>query len=442
MFFSVLFVFLMIPAFAFTSCVSIDKALPAKEAVQIGPVEAKYKTFQKLHIVKKDKKIAEARVKLTERAKALYGRDFPQDTIDVSDITIHAAFSPITLLPILVGNFQEVTASGTVISNIKIPEITLTDEQRDAMIAAAQAMRPPATPAPAPAPQQPPVQQPPPRQTRPAPQGTVTPLAPPDPAPQPQPQQQPVEQAAPVVRPSTSGANEHFFIFFEAYTAKLTGEGLTIPELHDVSTTLNTVRQVLKDNPDYQLLIEGFANPVTNTKIEEPELQRLSSERAKETETWFVRDGVGRERLITIGEGGISDNRTQRAKNRRVQLTVIKPQAKVFPVQFVQNHAALISREFYAQDQIDSLRQIRDVVDYVKANPGVRLLVRGYEGRQERKSGGFALSKLRADEVTRLLRRELRKETLEARVIVAPRTGIRDTITDVIVLEPLPASIP
>ncbi|MDR0526228.1 MAG: OmpA family protein [Spirochaetaceae bacterium] len=246
--------------------------------------------------------------------------------------------------------------------------------------------------------------------------------------------------------PQSPNTDEQYFLFFEAWTAKLTGEGLHIPELYDVSTTLSMVLKIMQDNPEYRLLIEGFANPVTGSVLEEGELYRLSLLRAQEAEARFVRDGISPNRLITVGEGGISNpydnSRIQQAKNRRVQMTVIKPQGnRTYTVKFEQNYAAVTSRDFYIREQLAALEQLRDAVDYIKANPDVRVLVQGFELPREQRRA--PISKQRADEVTRLLRRELRREGVNnPKFIVIASGNVQESAAEVMILPPLPKTIP
>ncbi|MDR2509948.1 MAG: OmpA family protein [Spirochaetaceae bacterium] len=284
----------------------------------------------------------------------------------------------------------------------------------------------------------------------------------PQPVPQPQPQPQPAAPPpklvdatpAPQWQPPrttspalSAGQDEHYYIFFEAWTAKITGEGLSRPELHDVSPTLSTVLKILQDNPGYRLLIEGFANPVTGTKLEEKELFRLSTERAKEVENKFVRDGIGRERLIAVGEGGINDvyNRSQlqQAKNRRVQMTLIKSQTPSYRINFREEYAALVGRQFFAQEQIEALQQIRNAVDRIKANPKSRVLIQGFETFQEQRMRRSApISKQRADELARLLRRELDKEGIGYVTIFVVTSGnVHEAAAEIMILSPLSTDV-
>ena len=241
--------------------------------------------------------------------------------------------------------------------------------------------------------------------------------------------------------------DEPYYIFFEAWTSKITDDGLSIPKLHDVSTTLSAVLKFLQDNPNYRMLIEGFANPVTGTKAEEVELQRLSTERAKETENKFVRDGISRSRFVSLGEGGISDpydkSALQQAKNRRVQMTVINENSPAFRVNFRTEYAVIVARQFYAQEQIDALQQIRRATEYIKSNPNTRVLVQGFEASQEVGVQRSApISKQRADEVARLLRRELENEGIgNVKIAVVTNTNERDTAAEILMLAPVSAEL-
>lgn len=285
----------------------------------------------------------------------------------------------------------------------------------------------------------------------------VTELAQTQPVPQQQTAQQPAAQqstgyqsyadsSAPRNLPQVPNSDEQYYLFFEGWTAKLTGEGLHIPELYDVSTTLNMVLKVMQDNPDYRLLIEGFANPVSGVDSEKDELLRLSVLRAKEVESRFIRDGISPDRLITVGAGGISNpydnSRLQQAKNRRAQMTIIKPEGnKTYLVKFERNFAALTSREFYIREQLAALEQLREVVNYIKENPNARVLVQGFE--QPNEARRTPISKQRADEVGRLLRRELRREGVtSARFIMVASSNVKDSAAEVMILPPLTPTIP
>jgi outer membrane protein OmpA-like peptidoglycan-associated protein len=237
------------------------------------------------------------------------------------------------------------------------------------------------------------------------------------------------------------GSGEQFYIFFESYSTKATDEGLHIPSLYSVSTTLATVLKIMRDNPSYRLLIEGFANPTSGSKSEAAELLRLSTLRAREIESRFVRDGVARYRFITVGLGGVDHpdrSAIQQAKNRRVTMSIIRPNnGKLYRINFEPGWAAVTGAPLFAQAQIDSLQTILTITSYVKTNPNCRVLVQGYETPAESKvKRNTPISQQRANELARLLRKEFEREGIRNfQFIVSASANVEEPAGEIMILD-------
>jgi hypothetical protein len=93
---------------------------------------------------------------------------------------------------------------------------------------------------------------------------------------------------------------------------------------------LKRIAQILNKFKDYQVKVEGHANPVLRTAAEEKnELQPLSEARAKAVLAELVRFGVNGDRLSAIGMGGTRpvvkwEDHDDWWKNRRVEFILIK----------------------------------------------------------------------------------------------------------------------
>ena len=90
--------------------------------------------------------------------------------------------------------------------------------------------------------------------------------------------------------------------------------------------TLNGLLQVLKQNPDRNVVIEGYTDSSGPAAFN----QQLSRERAQEVVNYLVSRGINRERLIAKGYGEsypIASNETTsgRQRNRRVEIVVLRP---------------------------------------------------------------------------------------------------------------------
>jgi lipid-binding SYLF domain-containing protein len=89
----------------------------------------------------------------------------------------------------------------------------------------------------------------------------------------------------------------------------------------DSEGTLLKVAQAMKDNPDWQVRVEGFTDSTGNAASN----LKLSEERAESVANWLADHGVDRSRLTTKGYGedrpvASNDTEAGRRKNRRVEL--------------------------------------------------------------------------------------------------------------------------
>jgi hypothetical protein len=90
-------------------------------------------------------------------------------------------------------------------------------------------------------------------------------------------------------------------------------------------TALNNIAKTLKDNPGFQVRIEGHANPVTNDSAEARRLITLSVSRAASVAERLKAKGVTEDQMVITGFGGtkVISNDTWNI-NRRVELIVIR----------------------------------------------------------------------------------------------------------------------
>lgn len=110
--------FIVLLAGVFCSCVSMtDKELTAQERTNVsvaGKVTTQFTTFQVLHVPDGGNIKKKAYQELLKKAKTEYG-----ENADVRNITLEGGFSPIEIpllfIGTLIGNFQEITASGDVV---------------------------------------------------------------------------------------------------------------------------------------------------------------------------------------------------------------------------------------------------------------------------------------------------------------------------------------
>jgi outer membrane protein OmpA-like peptidoglycan-associated protein len=93
---------------------------------------------------------------------------------------------------------------------------------------------------------------------------------------------------------------------------------------------LRRIAEILNKFRDYRITVEGHANPVLGTAVEETnELQPLSLARAQAVVEQLVNYGVNRSRLSSLGRGGTRTVVSPRDqdnswKNRRVEFILIK----------------------------------------------------------------------------------------------------------------------
>jgi outer membrane protein OmpA-like peptidoglycan-associated protein len=94
----------------------------------------------------------------------------------------------------------------------------------------------------------------------------------------------------------------------------------------DSFTLLNQVAQVIKTHPEIKKLrVEGHTDSVGKPDAN----QRLSEARAKSVRDYLVKQGVGAERLESVGFGQtkpIAPNETARGReaNRRVEFMIVE----------------------------------------------------------------------------------------------------------------------
>jgi len=90
---------------------------------------------------------------------------------------------------------------------------------------------------------------------------------------------------------------------------------------------INHVAQILRDNPNYLVRVEGHANPVSHEPGEIEELAVLSANRANEVARLLMARGVKEEQIVLIFYGGsriIASDRDHWNMNRRVELIVVE----------------------------------------------------------------------------------------------------------------------
>ncbi|MDR0524264.1 MAG: OmpA family protein [Spirochaetaceae bacterium] len=128
------------------------------------------------------------------------------------------------------------------------------------------------------------------------------------------------------VHAQTAGNSEPLFIVFPGDSADLKAVGTELAiQNHQ---TFIKIAQILVDNPQYRILIDGHANPVQGGREEEAgTLRPLSERRASAAADFLVNYyKVDRKRLILTGAGGgypFGDN--NQARNRRVSFFIITP---------------------------------------------------------------------------------------------------------------------
>ncbi|MEM9672103.1 MAG: OmpA family protein [Cyclobacteriaceae bacterium] len=114
-------------------------------------------------------------------------------------------------------------------------------------------------------------------------------------------------------------------------------------ELEPQATSyLDQVVNLMQKAPNIELYIQGFADNVGNEDFN----KRLSTNRAQNVQIYLEKKGIEPDRLISEGFGSrkpVADNTTSegRAKNRRVEMEVIKPEA----VETIQDIIVLTNRK-------------------------------------------------------------------------------------------------
>jgi outer membrane protein OmpA-like peptidoglycan-associated protein len=130
--------------------------------------------------------------------------------------------------------------------------------------------------------------------------------------------------AASVFSQTTGNSDEPLYIVFSANSAELKEVGSEVAIRN--SQVFIKVAQLLLENADYRILIDGHANPVEKTRQEETgSLRPLSVRRAEATANFLITYyGVDRSRLVLTGAGGgYPFGDTDPALNRRVSFFII-----------------------------------------------------------------------------------------------------------------------
>ena len=123
--------------------------------------------------------------------------------------------------------------------------------------------------------------------------------------------------------PSRGAAGPTYVIIFPPNRMDFTG--LDSASADENSRTFSEIENILAEHPEYRVLLDGYANPVEGTEVEDRnELRPLSRQRAEKVAETLVNAGVDRRRLIIAGSGGLRSDSDNRQKNRRVELTIIK----------------------------------------------------------------------------------------------------------------------
>ncbi|GHV79741.1 hypothetical protein AGMMS49944_15320 [Spirochaetia bacterium] len=118
---------------------------------------------------------------------------------------------------------------------------------------------------------------------------------------------------------------ESFPLFFGPNGSSLFSSTLGSTTRRQNETTLNQVVKLLVENPRFRLRVEGYANPVLKTRAESiNELVPISRSRAQVVADWLVRQGIVRDRLVVLANGGNNSYPKGGAQNRRVDLHVIR----------------------------------------------------------------------------------------------------------------------
>ena len=121
------------------------------------------------------------------------------------------------------------------------------------------------------------------------------------------------------------------YVYFASNIAGFSGLDLRIVENN--YRLLREIANFLQLNPEYNLVIEGHANPVIKTKNEEDAtLNPLSLKRAELVANTLINYGIDRKRLIIAGSGGAKTlvpwpEREYWKLNRRVEFMLVRPRS-------------------------------------------------------------------------------------------------------------------
>ena len=125
---------------------------------------------------------------------------------------------------------------------------------------------------------------------------------------------------------------ESLYILFPANSANLRGVSSELA-LQNQKVFAEIV-QILLENPQYRILIDGHANPVLGTNREETgTLIPLSMQRATAVANYLVEFyKIDRQRLILTGAGGRYASENDAAQNRRVSFFIIEDRRNIASV--------------------------------------------------------------------------------------------------------------
>jgi len=93
---------------------------------------------------------------------------------------------------------------------------------------------------------------------------------------------------------------------------------------------LNSIVQILNENPDFRVRLEGHANPITVNTSEADDLMALSTMRANAVAQQLRDKGVSDDQMIIVAFGGTRNATNEwdvRNRNRRVELILIQVDA-------------------------------------------------------------------------------------------------------------------
>ena len=149
---------------------------------------------------------------------------------------------------------------------------------------------------------------------------------------------------------------------FALGSARLTGQA---------TGSLDELMNIAREHPNVVVEIGGYTDSTGSAVFN----QRLSEQRAMSVRNYMVMNGIPPDRLITIGYGEtnfIADNATPagREQNRRVEFKFLGSDALDLPLL----HFKLGKSELTDQ----SMRDLNDIADKLKANPTVRVQIAAY----------------------------------------------------------------